>query len=114
MRISNSPPKVDPRRVKLVPHHPPPSRGGFLFWGLRRGEGYVDETRVVWSYDAFVEQDVIERHRGRWVVVGLDDEVVVEAGSLAELMTKATEQGVHEGTMRRIPETDEPAFIGLS
>lgn len=61
-----------------------------------------------------MRHDVIEQHRGRWVVVGHDDEVVLEADSLAELMAKATEQGVHEGSMRRIPAADEPMFIGLS
>lgn len=59
-----------------------------------------------------VRHDVIEQHRGRWVVV-IDDDVVLEADSLAELMAKAIEQGVHGGSMRRNPAADDPIFIGL-
>lgn len=62
-----------------------------------------------------MKQDVIDRHRGRWVVVSKDDEdVLVDAGSLAELASKAIAMSVTEGTMQRIPAADEPLFIGAA
>lgn len=59
-----------------------------------------------------VRREVIEQHRGRWVVVD-DDEVTLVADSLAELMRRATELGVRKGSMRRIPAADEFMFVGL-
>ena len=57
----------------------------------------------------------LEPFRGRWVAIGDEGEVVVDAGSLKELRTVLrTVTPDQHVVVWRIPALDEPLFIGVA
>ena len=61
-----------------------------------------------------VQTDEIERHRGQWVALARDDEhVVASAESLDELYEILGAQAGEPRLIQRIPNVDEPIYVGL-
>lgn len=60
-----------------------------------------------------MNQSVIERYRGRWVGLTSDGAVVADAAQLDELLDKLDECAGIDATVQRVPEANEPLFVGL-
>lgn len=61
-----------------------------------------------------VNDDDIERFRGRWVALSPDGEVVVDAAELDELLALVEHDGPRpDVVVQRVPEADAPMFVGL-
>ena len=61
-----------------------------------------------------MKRDLLERYRGRWVVVGESGDVVADADELGALLEQVAECGLTADTVQRVPGVDEPIFVGLS
>ena len=70
--------------------------------------------RQVGSRDFYMKRDLLERYRGRWVVVGESGDVVADADELGALLEQVAELGLTADTVQRVPGVDEPIFVGLS
>jgi hypothetical protein len=61
-----------------------------------------------------VNDDNIERFRGRWVALSPDGEVVADAAELDELLALVEHDGPRPDVLvQRVPEADAPMFVVL-
>lgn len=61
-----------------------------------------------------MQDDEVERYRGRWVALDdSDDHVVADADSLEALLADLDRQSERRVLIQRIPSLDDPLFIGL-
>jgi Family of unknown function (DUF5678) len=61
-----------------------------------------------------MKQELLERYRGRWVAVDGTGEVVADSDELGTLLEHLAHSALTASTIQRVPEIDEPLFVGLS
>ncbi len=60
-----------------------------------------------------MKQGDIERYHGRWVAVDRTGEIVADAAELGLLLDQVAKANLSASTVHRIPELDEPLFVGF-
>lgn len=61
-----------------------------------------------------VNAAVVERYRGRWVALDGRGNVVVDADELGAVFERLKTAGLSARTVQRVPDVDDPMFVGLS
>jgi|GEM_PF-3009310 len=74
---------------------------------------HLSVGRTLDLYGRLVKPDDIERYRGRWVAVDRTGEIVADAAELGLLLDKVAKANLSTSTVHRVPELDEPLFVGF-
>jgi hypothetical protein len=61
-----------------------------------------------------VRADLVERFRGRWVALDDAGNVVADADELGVLLEELATAGMQSHVVQRVPNADDPMFVGLS
>lgn len=56
----------------------------------------------------------MERYRGRWVALDSRGDVVADADEMADVFERLKSEGLSARTVQRVPDADDPMFVGLS
>lgn len=61
-----------------------------------------------------VDASVVERYRGRWVALDAHGNVVVDGDELGAVFDRLKLEGLTARMVQRVPDADDPMFVGLS